>query len=193
MSDIHVFYVSAGLLTSQHRNRIGESLWEFLWLISHETKMEGKVLNGSPITLQRIAEELGESYRTAQRNLERLTKAGYVLKTREHSGQMYCYSIAHSKKWRQFVAPDINVRADINDHSSTVELMTKVSGTPDINVRAYKDSRYVDRPYISATICRKCGGSGMYAELVPSKYEDQQTERWVACDECSHKERPNPR
>lgn len=187
MSDIHVFYVSAGLLTSQHRNRIGESLWEFLWLISHETKMEGKVLNGSPITLQRIAEELGESYRTARRNLERLAKAGYVVKFREHSGQMYCYSIAHSKKWRQFVAEDIN------GHSSTVELRTKVAATEDINVRAYKDSRYVDSTYIRPTICTKCGGRGMYAELVPSKYEDQQTERWVACDECSHKERPNPR
>lgn len=179
MSDIHVFYVSAGLLAPQHHNRIGESLWEFLWLVSHETRMEGKVLNGSPITLGRIAQELGESPRTARRNLERLSKAGYVKKQRTGPGHMYCYSITHSKKWRQFVAEDTNGR------SSTVELRTKVAAGPAISGRTNKEVDRVDSTYISSTICKKCKGCGYYLELIPSGLNpDGHVEKWVKCDEC---------
>lgn len=187
MSDIHVFYVSAGLLTSQHRNRIGESLWEFLWLVSHETKLEGKVLNGSPITLKRIAEELGESSRTVRRNLDRLERGGYIAKNRVNAGHVYCYSIAHSKKWRQFVAAARNVP------SSTVELRPDMSNALDINVHSNKESRQVDSIYIKPTICTKCSGRGIYPELVPSELNPEiQVEKWVKCVECCSEERPNP-
>lgn len=180
MSELHVFYVSAGLLTSKHRNRIGESLWEFLWLISHETRMEGKVLNGAPITFGRIAKELGESSRTARRNLARLEREGYIVKKRAGVGRMYCYSIAHSKKWqRYFVAAATNVP------SSTVELRPQMSTQGDIYVHSNKEVDRVDNLYISSTICTKCSGRGIFSRLVPSKInpEDKVIE-WVKCD-CS--------
>jgi len=91
------FYVSAGLLTPEHMRRIGPALGEFLWLISHETRHEGKVLNGSPITIGRIAADLGESDRTAGTNLRRLEAEGYIVRKRESVGHQY--AIANSKKW----------------------------------------------------------------------------------------------
>ena len=92
------FYVSAGLLTPEHMHRIGPALREFLWLISHETREEGRILNGTPITSHRIAAELGEHRNTASRNLARLEREGYI--SREHGkGYVYSYRIANSKKW----------------------------------------------------------------------------------------------
>jgi biotin operon repressor len=100
---MHVFYVSEGLLTAEHFKRIDNSLWEFLWMISHETREGGKVLNGSPITIGRIAKELGFGVRTVKRHLAHLVKEGYIVRSREHSGDVYTYKIANSKKWHRAV------------------------------------------------------------------------------------------
>lgn len=92
-------YISAGLLEAKHKEKIGPALWEFLWLISHETKQDGKILNGSPVTAVRIATELGEHKNTAKINLTRLEGAGYITRARLN-GLPYEYRIAHSKKWK---------------------------------------------------------------------------------------------
>jgi hypothetical protein len=98
MANAHGFYVSAGLLTPEHCRRIGVALWEFLWLISHETREEGKVLNGAPISIKRISGDLGQAERTTRRNLDRLEAEKYITRERGHGG-VYQYVICNSKKW----------------------------------------------------------------------------------------------
>jgi hypothetical protein len=127
----HGFYVSAGLLTVDHARRIGPALWEFLWLISHETPEEGKVLNGAPITLKRIAVDLGEKERTAGKNLVRLESAGYITRHRT-VGNSYEYQIANSKKWRK-------VGCESSDIRPKKEVHTSQKG------RTNKESRQLDR------------------------------------------------
>lgn len=142
----HVFYISDGLLTPEHMGRIDSALWEFLWFISHETREEGKVLNGSPITVRRIAEELGESRRTAIRHLDRLEAEGYITRVREHSGAIYSYRIANSKKWahgrnatREPVT-ELSPGDDMNDTGAVTRMASGVAK----NVTANKECRQVD-------------------------------------------------
>ena len=189
MSDIHVFYVSAGLLAPQHVARIGESLWEFLWLISHETKMEGKVLNGSPISLTRIAQELGEHWNTAQRHLDRLAREGYVIKKRVGSGRIYSYSIAHSKKWKLHWEgyTKNGVTSYTKNGVTPLGGHTKngVRVTPEM-VSPIRKIDIIDSKPCKDTACIKCGGLGKIPELVPSKLDQNlKVESWVKCDLCS--------
>jgi hypothetical protein len=196
VSDIHCFYVSEGLLAPIHLKRIGPSLWEFLWLISHETRMEGKVLNGSAITISRIATELGESVTTAKRNLSRLSREGYVVRKRETAGKTYSYAIAHSKKWKihwegggktgltSGVESGLTQAPGQGENGLGVRSETPpgqvISGTTN------KDIDKLDKIDIRAkTVCRKCGGTGLVRRMVPSdlipgtdKYD------WVKCNEC---------
>lgn len=193
-SDMHGFYVCQGLLTASHMKRIGPSaIWEFLWLISHETKMEGRVLNGSPVTLSRIAEELGEHFNTAQRNLERLCKEGYVTKKRAGKGCAYSYSIAHSKKWKlQWVGDTKNgVTSDTKNGDTPRQGDTKsgervspnlVSGVTKFGM-TNKEDRQLDILDKRNTTCIKCGGLGKFPELVPSELDpDLKVKTWVKCE-----------
>lgn len=94
------FYVSGGLLTPEHHRRMGSAVWAFLWLVSHETREGGKVLNGSPVTAERIASALGQHVETVKHNLGRLEREGYITRFRHHGGLPYEYQIANSKKWK---------------------------------------------------------------------------------------------
>jgi DNA-binding transcriptional ArsR family regulator len=78
-----------------------------LWLISHETREGGKVLNGSPITVGRIARDLGYGIRTVKRHLAHLAEEGYIVRNRQNSGDVYNYTIANSKKWHREAVPDM--------------------------------------------------------------------------------------
>lgn len=201
MSDIHCFYVSEGLLTSNHKKRIGSSIWEFLWLISHETKMAGKVLNGSPITVSRIAQELGNTTRTTRRNLDNLELQGYITRKRKTPGQIYSYSITHSKKWRihweetmgEAKNVPTNGSEDKNGRSISMtvnELRPNLAAGEDKNGHTNKEDRQLDNisskesTFIKRMSCTKCGGRGIYPKRVNSKYPDQTVDMLVKCDEC---------
>lgn len=167
--------------------RIGPSIWEFLWLISHETRMQGKVLNGAPITVSRIANELGETYKTAQRNLDRLSREGYVVRKRDTTGLQYCYTIAHSKKWRvQWEGVDKNVTPDKNvltgQDKNVQGVRTKMSTGEDKNVHANKEDRQLDILDNKDTTCIKCSGRGIYLQRFPSKFDGHEIDQWVKCD-----------
>ncbi|QPA31605.1 helix-turn-helix domain-containing protein [Thermaerobacillus caldiproteolyticus] len=104
MPESFYFPVYSGLLTSQHRERIGPAIWEFLWLVSKVTKEvqeEGEtwgiVLGGKPVKLAEIAAELGESERNAKRNLARLKDEGYIETVRAPYGEIY--KVRKSKKF----------------------------------------------------------------------------------------------
>jgi DNA-binding MarR family transcriptional regulator len=104
MPESFYFPVYSGLLTAQHRERIGPAIWEFLWLISKVTKEieeEGEtwgiVLGGKPVKLAEIAAELGGSERTVKRNIARLKDEGYIETVRAPYGEIY--KVRKSKKF----------------------------------------------------------------------------------------------
>jgi len=166
-----------------------------LWLIAHETRMQGRVLNGSPVTISRIAGELGESFSTAKRNLNRLSREGYVLRKRNGLGKVYSYSIAHSKKWR--IRFESGGKNDLT--GGGVFDLTQAPGQgrndprvgsemPPSQVKngpSNKEDRELDKLDNRNTTCNKCGGTGMYVRLIPSELiPGTEKEDWVKCDEC---------
>ena len=85
------FYISVanGLLSKEHRERMGSAVWEFMWCLDKITKVEtniGYVLGGKPINLSDLAEQLGTVEMTTSRNLERLEENGYIIKLRTPYG-----------------------------------------------------------------------------------------------------------
>lgn len=104
MSDNFFFPVFTGLLTEEHVEKIGPALWEFLWLIAKTTKETdengetiGIVLGGRPIKNLEIAESLGASLRSVERNISRLKKYGYINTKRTPYGNIF--KVKNSKKF----------------------------------------------------------------------------------------------
>ncbi|ADU95315.1 hypothetical protein GYMC52_2949 [Geobacillus sp. Y412MC52] len=113
MPDSFYFPVYTGLLTPEHRERIGPAIWEFLWLVSKVTKEvqeEGEtlgiVLGGRPVKLAEIAAELGGSERTVKRNIARLKDEGYIETVRAPYGEIY--KVRKSKKFTHKSRSDKN-------------------------------------------------------------------------------------
>lgn len=82
--------ISNGILTADHRNRIGSSLWEFMWLLDKTTKIDnekkGYVLHGKPIKLIELAKQMGVTEMTVSRNLHKLEGQRYIDITRTPYG-----------------------------------------------------------------------------------------------------------
>lgn len=104
MPDSFYFPVFTGLLTEEHVEKIGPALWEFLWLIAKTTKETtengetiGIVLGGRPIKNVEIAESLGTSLRSTERNISRLKKYGYIDTKRTPYGNIF--KVKNSKKF----------------------------------------------------------------------------------------------
>lgn len=79
--------VSARMLpVSNHRRKMGSSIWEYLWLLAHVTaedaggdgKSLGIVDHGNPVPTNRIAADLGRSRDATLTNLERLEASNYI-------------------------------------------------------------------------------------------------------------------
>jgi hypothetical protein len=103
---LQTFPVSAGLLDPRHVQAIGRAVWVYLWFLNRVTRDEqrgdddfvGIVLNGRPLSIDEIAEELGFDYYACRRHLARLVKSGYVERRKTGAG-MFSYSVKKSKKW----------------------------------------------------------------------------------------------
>jgi len=85
MADLaSMFTVWTGLL--RHRQQLGASVWEYLWLRAHATSAGDSdeepaiVDHGRPIPTNRIASELGRSRETVLSNLERLEAGNYIVR-----------------------------------------------------------------------------------------------------------------
>ncbi len=105
MPEAFYFPVHNGLLSPQHKENIGNALWEFLWMIAKTTKEiqddEGEtwgiVLGGKPIKLSEIAEDIGSSERTIQRNIGKLKDNGYIQAIKAPYGEIF--KVKNSKKF----------------------------------------------------------------------------------------------
>lgn len=80
--------ISNGLLTAEHREKIGPAIWEYMWLIDKITKVDddgkGHVLGGKPIKLDDIG--MGQHHNTVSRNMSRLEEQKYIETTRTPYG-----------------------------------------------------------------------------------------------------------
>ncbi|HYG59566.1 MAG TPA: hypothetical protein VD902_16000 [Symbiobacteriaceae bacterium] len=94
-----------GLISGEHRRRMGMAIWEFAWLVDHVTEeytnqqgeVRGRVLGGTVIKAERLAADLDISVNTAQDSLKKLFTAGYIDFRRDAYG--YRIEVRHSKKW----------------------------------------------------------------------------------------------
>ncbi|TPE70644.1 winged helix-turn-helix domain-containing protein [Halalkalibacterium halodurans] len=103
MSDTF-FRVFSGLLTAEHRKRIGPAIWEFLWCLDRITdepeengEKAGIVLYGKPVSYSEVAKETGVGKSTIKRNFEKLEKQGYIRMKRTPYGHVI--TVRKSKKW----------------------------------------------------------------------------------------------
>ncbi len=114
-NELQTFPVSAGLLDPRHVHAIGAAVWIYLWFLNRVTRDEqrgdddfvGIVLNGRPVSIQQIADDLGIEHRTCRRYLTHLVDARYVARKKTGAG-MFVYTVTKSKKWawrRQSKAP----------------------------------------------------------------------------------------
>jgi DNA-binding transcriptional ArsR family regulator len=165
MPESFYFPVYSGLLTAQHREKIGPAIWEFLWLVSKVTKEEqvedetwGIVLGGRPVKVAEIVADLGGNERNIRRNLARLKEHGYIDSKRAPYGEIY--KVRKSKKFTlkkrsakigisANEREDKNVlsdteRPDKNDLSVPTE-RTFFVGRPDKNVRCNKDIKDIKK------------------------------------------------
>lgn len=105
MSKGRFFPTHDGLISPDHREKIGSALWEFLWMISRTTKeitedgeIIGVVLGGKPVKVSEIVEEAGGSERTVKRNITKLKEHGYVSSKRTPYGEIFY--VSNSKKFK---------------------------------------------------------------------------------------------
>lgn len=106
MPESFFFPIYSGLLTEEHRNKIGPALWEFLWCISATTSeveqdgsLSGVVLGGKPVSYNDVAKELGGSKSTVKRNFEKLEEQGYIEMKRTPYGHII--HVKNSKKFKK--------------------------------------------------------------------------------------------
>ncbi|PAD36345.1 hypothetical protein [Terribacillus saccharophilus] len=104
MADKHYFPVHAGMLTEEHRERIGKATWEFLWCLSKTTQETiedgervGVVLGGKPVSYKEVMNDLGGSKSTIKRNFEKLESENYITLKRTPRGQII--KVMKSKKF----------------------------------------------------------------------------------------------
>jgi hypothetical protein len=100
----HVIPVWNGIF--DHRKRIGEAIWEFLWCLDRvtvEIDGVGLVLGGTPVKLEMIAGDLrGSDRETIRRHLKRLEVGKYIRTRRTPYGQVI--EVLNSRKfgiWRK--------------------------------------------------------------------------------------------
>jgi hypothetical protein len=89
----------------EHRARIGDAVWVFLWCIDKITREDGGVgyvFGGSEIKASRIADELpGLPDRTVRSHLSRLAQNGFI--TRKRTPHGFVITVLNSRKfniWR---------------------------------------------------------------------------------------------
>lgn len=100
----HPIPVWNGIL--EHHEKIGPALWEFIWCLDKITKEPkdgteiGWCLGRAPIKAERVARDLNESVTTAQDNLLRLEREGYIVRVRTSFG--YSMGVKNSRKFDAF-------------------------------------------------------------------------------------------
>ena len=81
MADSFPIKIWNGILKDGHCQKIGNALWEFIWIIDKVTLEKdgiGHVLKGRPIKVEEMCKSLDRSYQAVYRHLKLLEKYGYI-------------------------------------------------------------------------------------------------------------------
>jgi hypothetical protein len=84
----------------EHRDRIGEALWEFLWCLDRVTVERneiGLIFGGAPVKLETIVGDLKSDKESTRRHLKKLEAAKYIRTRRTPYGQVI--EVLNSKKF----------------------------------------------------------------------------------------------
>jgi hypothetical protein len=90
----------------EHRKKIGEALWEFLWCldrITSERDAIGLVFGGAPVKIERIIADLGGDKESIRRHLKKLESGKYIRTRRTPYGQVI--EVLNSRKFGVFQKP----------------------------------------------------------------------------------------
>jgi len=115
--------VSIGLFTSEHRRKMGASIWVYGVILDWQTDQKGRVFSGSVVTQDKIGKRLGLSSRIIRRYLGRLQEQEYIQIRRTRSGQQIV--VLNQKKF-PFPTPLMTRHSDRNKVSG--QDRNKVSG-----------------------------------------------------------------
>lgn len=139
MEESYPFPIYSGLLEPAHYNKIGTSIWLFLWCVSSITKDKedsegvtwGIVLGNKPIKLEDLAEQFGVNKKTVSRWIEALEGHEYIRVKRAPYGLIF--TVKHSKKYQN--------KKDKNVHSESIEetKMSTLSQGEETNKSTLKD------------------------------------------------------
>lgn len=67
-----------GLTEEKHRAAMGHAIWLYMWLIKRQTRRNGLVLGGAPLTYERIQGETHYAIKTMKRWMAQLRAGGYI-------------------------------------------------------------------------------------------------------------------
>jgi hypothetical protein len=151
------FTVWSGLITSEHRGRMGNAIWEFLWLVDKVTREEdgrGYVLGGKAITCAQMAGELGVSERAVRTALAKLRGQGYIECNRRPGG--ISFVVLRSKKWARRRVPGVVSGRHVS------------AGGPEGNFRS--DRKYSSGRYTESF--RSPRSHDTYKDMYKDKYKD---------------------
>lgn len=70
--------IHSGLIHRKHADAMGMGVWLFMWCVLRQTRHDGLVLGGAPITYGLIRKDLDYPKRTLRRWLYDLRTAGYI-------------------------------------------------------------------------------------------------------------------
>lgn len=79
--DSYPFFVWSGLLTPEHRKKMGGAVWVFLWCVDKTTQEEddiGEVLGGREVKAAEIGADLGYHKNSVLVSLARLNQFDYI-------------------------------------------------------------------------------------------------------------------
>lgn len=141
--------VSNGLLTAQHKKKMGSAIWEFLWCLDKVTKIDSKgigwVLGGKAINLKDF--KFGH-INTVSRNLQKLEKGGYIILY--HTPYGISIRVAKAKKrFNKIVeAQELEDHQKLDTPTGNGEAPPKngdpLTGNGDPNIRQYQYDNTVD-------------------------------------------------
>ena len=124
--------VYEGLLDPKHIQKIGGSLWLFLWCI-HRTTTEddegvGWVLGRKALTYAGIAEDLGQPVRKIRRWKTTLERGGYITVTHGHEKRMRIGVLRSKKRGLRKVRPPEFISTENGQYENPPEFISTENG-----------------------------------------------------------------
>jgi len=132
--------ISNGLLTREHREKMGSSVWEFMWILDKMTSCDengvGKVLGGKPIKASEIMKDIGSCRRVVSKNLSLLEKQEYISTKRTPYGLIITVYTAKKifqkkKESTERCNEKVHHKKEMLRNSPSIEMLRKVPNKED--------------------------------------------------------------